>query len=82
MTPGASFFVLIGSLAVGAAGHFAEDPDAALNETYRVLKPAGIRVPTVSHPNYVEPLRNLVSRIIVGRFERREMGRGLRNSVR
>lgn len=61
---------LDGYLSFGVVEHFEQGPVPALREAFRVLKPGGVLVLTVPHPNFVESLRNFVNRAMPGRLER------------
>lgn len=61
---------LCGYLSFGVVEHFEDGPTGALNEAFRVLRPGGVLVLTVPHPNFVEFLRNFANWVIPGRLER------------
>ncbi len=55
-------------LSFGVVEHFEQGPVPALREAFRVLKPGGVLILTVPHPNFVEALRNFANRVIPGRL--------------
>jgi SAM-dependent methyltransferase len=57
-------------LSFGVVEHFENGPQAALKEAFRVLRPGGVLVLTVPHPNFVEAARNSLNRLIPGRLDR------------
>lgn len=59
-----------GYLSFGVVEHFEQGPQAALAEAFRVLRPGGILVLTVPHPNFVEAMRDTVNRVFPSRLER------------
>jgi SAM-dependent methyltransferase len=59
-----------GYLSFGVVEHFEQGPTQALAEAYRILRPGGVLVLTVPHPNLVEGLRNAVNRLFPSRLER------------
>jgi SAM-dependent methyltransferase len=60
-----------GYLSFGVVEHFEAGPAAAIAEAYRVLRPGGLLVLTVPHPNFVEDLVKLADRLFPARVARR-----------
>lgn len=58
-------------LSFGVVEHFEHGPLPALREAFRVLRPGGVLILTVPHPNFVEWLRQIINRAFPKRAERR-----------
>jgi SAM-dependent methyltransferase len=61
---------LSGYLSFGVVEHFEQGPADALAEAFRVLRPGGVLILTVPHPNFVEGMRSVVNRLFPARLER------------
>ncbi len=58
-----------GYLSFGVVEHFEQGPAEALAEAYRVLRPGGVLILTVPHPNFVEGMRNMMNRLFPARLQ-------------
>lgn len=59
-----------GYLSFGVVEHFEHGPQPALREAYRTLRPGGVLVLTVPHPQFVESLYQLRERLVPAAVKR------------
>lgn len=57
-------------LSFGVVEHFPQGPVPAIREAYRVLRPGGVLILTVPHPNFVESLRTIADSVVPSRRTR------------